>query len=210
MTMDSMADNGRYKNPYEEITRVMRTMMAPQRTLWSTPEEVIKEALSDELLNLRTADHFADFGCGDGRVLAYAAEKYECKCKGYEINSSRAEEARNLLRERGIQPEQAQVYTTDVLEADFEWPSAIFLYLIPRGLRRVLKRIQQATVVPSSDQEKEKEWSKSSRHLKVVTLLYPFPKEIVKPDRVKWVTTSIDACKDEQFKWPLYFYTFRS
>eukprot|EP01138_Halocafeteria_seosinensis_P003478 gb/GECG01003555.1/.p1 GENE.gb/GECG01003555.1/~~gb/GECG01003555.1/.p1 ORF type:complete len:202 (+),score=13.93 gb/GECG01003555.1/:1-606(+) len=174
---------------------VWGTMLAPQRTLWSTPGVVIEHALSVELLNVTSMDRLADFGCGDGRVLAYAAEKWGCQCRGYEINPTRAEHARTLLAERGISQEQVEICTADILEADFEWPTAIFLYLIPRGLKRVLKRIQETA--GASDNVR-------SRPLRVVTLLYPFPRDIMKPDMIQWVTTPISDHTDEKFKWPLY------
>lgn len=64
-----------------------------------TPAESIKVALA-RLPRPEVA--FGDLGCGDGRVLIAAWNKWGCKVIGYEIDAERAEEARRNLEDAGV------------------------------------------------------------------------------------------------------------
>ena len=130
-------------------------MLAPQRKLWTTPEAAVAQGL--RLLDLSKHDTLADFGCGDGRVLMSAAQEYGCSCIGVEVNEARAAETEKAVKEAGLQ-ESISIRCMNALEAgeaaviapdacglmqakpcstaDLGEPSAVFLFLIERGLKR--------------------------------------------------------------------------
>ena len=65
-------------------------MLAPRKTLWSTPGVGVEAAC--ELLRLGTPDKVIDVGCGDGRFLLEAAKR-GASAVGLEIDAERAEES---------------------------------------------------------------------------------------------------------------------
>ena len=99
----------------EERKQPCGPVLAPQRKLWSTPDEVAQEAL--KLLKLDSTDHFMDIGCGSGRLLLLAAKNFHCQCRGYEIHETRAAEARQLIKDSNIHESTVQIYTMDGLNA---------------------------------------------------------------------------------------------
>jgi SAM-dependent methyltransferase len=160
-------------------------MLAPRDTLWSAHDEVIRDAFS--LLKLTKDDVFADFGCGDGRVLQAAATTVGCKCVGYEINADRAASASASAALAGLS-DLVTIHAKNALEANFGEPSAVFLFLIKRGLRIILPYLNEAA-------------RSRPGGIRVVTALYRFP-EHVKPAEIHWVHVSDDL------KVPLYRYHF--
>ena len=111
-------------------------MLAPRKKLWSTPDVAVEAAI--RLLSpLSPDDVVYDIGCGDGRFLVECARQKGCRCVGIEIDEPRAAEARNKVREAGLEHLVA-IRVGNALEADFSEATAIFLYLVPRGLRIML------------------------------------------------------------------------
>lgn len=43
---------------------------------------------------------------------------------------------------------------------------------------------------------------------RVATLLYPFPRDVIKPSEVKWIKTPVQTKEEQLFKWPIYLYEF--
>ena len=66
-------------------------MLAPRKTLWSTPGVGVEAAC--QLLRLGAQDKVIDVGCGDGRFLLEAAKR-GAHAVGLEIDAERAAAAR--------------------------------------------------------------------------------------------------------------------
>lgn len=77
-------------------------MLAPRRVLWSSPTEVVQEAL-DLVGPLSSDDRVVDLGCGDGRFLIGVAKASGARCLGVEIVPERAAEAQRKVREAGLE-----------------------------------------------------------------------------------------------------------
>ena len=110
-------------------------MLAPRKKLWSTPAAVAEVAC--DLLGLTSEDVLADFGCGDAVTLIVAAQRVNCRAIGWEIDERRAAQASARIATLGL-TEKITIHTGNALEADPSGISAVFLYLIDRGLRMVL------------------------------------------------------------------------
>jgi SAM-dependent methyltransferase len=93
-----------------------------------TPQKVVDRML--ELAQVSADDVVYDLGCGDGRIMITAAQKYGCRAVGYEIVDWVIEMARRNVAEAGVGDlvtiEKADIFTLDLSEA-----SVITLYLLP-------------------------------------------------------------------------------
>ncbi|KAL7521799.1 hypothetical protein ACHAWX_006481 [Stephanocyclus meneghinianus] len=139
-------------------------MLAPRKTLWSTPQSAIDTAIA--FADLDANDVVYDVGCGDGRVLIQMASKsipvgstfdassssndiasnsqhHHChQFIGIEISPERAEQARanvqhakhNNLIGHHV---SVEIKCVNALEVDYTDATVIFLYLVPRGLRLI-------------------------------------------------------------------------
>jgi ribosomal protein L11 methylase PrmA len=109
-----------------------QTPAAPARTpdviYVPTPEQVV-----DAMLNVAKVtknDVVYDLGCGDGRIVITAAQKFGARGVGIDIDPQRIEEATANAKKAGVTNRvkfmQADLFTTDISEA-----SVVALYLLP-------------------------------------------------------------------------------
>ena len=113
-------------------------MLAPRNKLWSTPLEVIDEAIA--CLNVTPDDLVYDIGCGDGRFLVQCCKATGAKTIGIDINEDRVKEAQNLIEKHNLSS-LCTVLSGNALEMNISDATVIFLYLIPRGLKLILPQI---------------------------------------------------------------------
>ena len=156
-------------------------MLAPRKKLWSTPAEVIEEAIGE--LNIVDGDVIYDVGAGDGRFLIQCAKRTGARCVGVEIDEARFQEAVTNIESENLS-HLCTMICANALEVEYSEASAFFLYLIPRGLRLILPYLQK---VP--------------RKLRVVTYMSPFPEEIPFTNVIKVKSEGHTGAE-----WPLYVY----
>jgi SAM-dependent methyltransferase len=150
-------------------------MLAPRKTLWSTPYPVLETVVS--WIDLHANDVVCDVGCGDGRVIIHLASKQSLPVTfvGIEIDADRARQAQEKVKESydsGRIPSYVKVtiHCANVVDVThlYKHATVFFLYLIPRGLRLmypILKRIatnQQTT---------------ENKPVTVITYMSPLPNE---------------------------------
>jgi len=92
-----------------------------------TPQLVVERML--EAAAVTYADTVYDLGSGDGRIVITAAEKFQSKAVGIEINASLVEESQKKLQELGLS-ERASVVQQHLLEADLSQATVVTLYLL--------------------------------------------------------------------------------
>jgi ribosomal protein L11 methylase PrmA len=105
-----------------------------------TPYDLISKML--QMAKVKKGDFVYDLGCGDGRMLVLAAQKYGCRGIGYDIdperiNASLDNVARNHVEDL-VQIIQADIFTVDLSRAD-----VIPLYLLPEMNRRLLPQFDK-------------------------------------------------------------------
>ncbi len=105
-----------------------------------TPQKVVDRML--ELAKVTEDDVVYDLGCGDGRIVITAAQKYGCRGVGYEILDWAVKMARENVVETGVEDlvkiENADIFTLDLSEA-----SVITLYLLPDLNVRLIPQLDQ-------------------------------------------------------------------
>ncbi|OWZ23082.1 RNA methyltransferase [Phytophthora megakarya] len=123
-------------------------MLAPRKTLYSTPLSAFRRAL--ELVQVESSDVVYDLGCGDGRLLIEAARSFGVRAVGVEIDPKRAQQARDAADANGV-GSLVTVHQANALEFDIpEDATVVFLFLIGRGLSLVrpkLEKLQACRVI---------------------------------------------------------------
>uniref|UniRef100_A0A7S3JYL2 Methyltransferase domain-containing protein n=1 Tax=Aureoumbra lagunensis TaxID=44058 RepID=A0A7S3JYL2_9STRA len=159
-------------------------MIAPRRSLWDSPHEAVDLAL--DLLELQSDDVVYDIGCGDGRFVVEAALRSGAHCVGIEIEEKRAEEARQRVKKANVE-DLVQIRCENALTmSTLSEATAVYLYLVPRGLRLLLPELIQ---------------NYASKPRRIVTYMSPFPE--ISYSVKRFVTPS----HQPNAKWPLFLYT---
>jgi SAM-dependent methyltransferase len=93
-----------------------------------TPEDVVDAML--KVAKVGKNDVVYDLGCGDGRIVIAAAQKYGARGVGIDIDPERIKEATANAKKAGVDGRvkfmQADLFTTDISEA-----TVVTLYLLP-------------------------------------------------------------------------------
>lgn len=106
---------------------------AQERPKLDVPYVPTRPAVVDAMLkiaNVKEGDVLYDLGCGDGRIVVTAAQKYGATGKGFDIDPERIAEANANAKSAGVSDKvsftNANLFDTDLSEA-----SVITLYLLP-------------------------------------------------------------------------------
>jgi ribosomal protein L11 methylase PrmA len=117
-----------------------KPLRGPDVVYVGTAYDLISKML--QMANTKKSDWVYDLGCGDGRMLVLAAQKYGCRAVGYDIDPVRVEEsialaARNHV-EKLVKIIQADIFTVDLKDAD-----VIPMYLLPEMNRKLLPQLDK-------------------------------------------------------------------
>jgi SAM-dependent methyltransferase len=114
-----------------------------------TPHEVVAEML--RLANVTKSDVVYDLGCGDGRIVIAAAQKYGARGVGIDINPQRIIEAQANAKAAGV-ADRVQFMEQDLFDTDLNQATVITLYLLPQvnlKLRPKLLNLKPGTRIVS-------------------------------------------------------------
>ena len=87
-------------------------------------------------------DCLYDLGCGDGRILITAAQRYGVKGIGVDLDPERIQEANNAARQRGLIP-QIRFKCQDLLNVDLSSATVVTFYLLPESNLRLRQKLQK-------------------------------------------------------------------
>ena len=195
----------------DELRRAL-SACANRERLFTTPDYAIDVAFSAAAFpddedwvargGLGPQDKVLDLGCGDGRALINAARR-GARAVGYEINEKRAEEARGNVSALADPEARAriEVITLNAVEVIdtclADGVTFVFMYLTPRGLRKLLKYFRQ-----------------NPRRLRVVSYINPIHEGgylragAKVPGRRVWCASMKPSEQAMGVKYPLYCYQF--
>jgi Uncharacterised nucleotidyltransferase/Methyltransferase domain len=105
----------------------------------ATPPEFVDQML--RLAEISPGDILYDLGCGDGRIVVAAAEKYGIRAVGMDINPRRIAEARANARKHGVE-DRVEFRVADAKNADVSGATVVTLYLETNGLFRLVERLR--------------------------------------------------------------------
>jgi hypothetical protein len=104
-----------------------------------TPPEVVDKML--RFAEVSPGDVLYDLGCGDGRIVVMAAEKYGIRAVGVDINPRRIAEAKENARRHGVE-DRVQFLLGDAKKADFREATVITMFLGADGNLRLADRLR--------------------------------------------------------------------
>jgi precorrin-6B methylase 2 len=93
-----------------------------------TPPEVVDKML--ELAQVTKDDVVYDLGCGDGRIVVTAAQKYGCRAYGFDVDPERIQESKENVEKSGV-GNLATIEQKDIFTLDLSKASVVTLYLLP-------------------------------------------------------------------------------
>ncbi|MBN1938582.1 MAG: class I SAM-dependent methyltransferase, partial [Candidatus Aminicenantes bacterium] len=126
-----------------------------QDRILDVPYVPTKFPVVDEMLKMAgvaKTDLLYDLGCGDGRIVIGAAQKYGARGVGIDLDPARIRECESNAASAGV-TEQVKFYIGDLFEADFREASVVSMYLLTSvnlKLRpRLLRELRPGTRVVS-------------------------------------------------------------
>jgi protein-L-isoaspartate O-methyltransferase len=93
----------------------------------SSPQRAVDKML--EMANLKPGETLYDLGCGDGRILITAAQKFHVKAVGIEISERLVRKAEDNVKSLGLQ-NSVKVIHGDFMQTDLGPADVVTLYLI--------------------------------------------------------------------------------
>lgn len=93
-----------------------------------TPQVVVDKML--ELAKVGKDDLVYDLGCGDGRIVVTAAQKFGCKAIGFDIATERVKESMENVAKAGV-GDKVRIEQRDIFTLDLSPASVVTLYLLP-------------------------------------------------------------------------------
>lgn len=117
-----------------------------------TPMPVVDGMLA--LAGVTRRDLVYDLGCGDGRIVVRAAERYGCRGVGVDLDPERIREAKANAAKAGPDVQELVRFEVgDVFKFDFSPATVVTMYLLPSvnlKLRpRLLQELQPGTRIVS-------------------------------------------------------------
>jgi cyclopropane fatty-acyl-phospholipid synthase-like methyltransferase len=124
-----------------------------------SPNEVVETML--KLAEVKASDTVIDLGCGDGRIVVMAAERFGAKGIGYDLNPERIKEANENAIRAKVQ-DKVKFMEKNLFDADIKAASVVTLYLLP-GVNeklkpRLLSDLKPGTRVVSHSFEMGEDW----------------------------------------------------
>ena len=92
-----------------------------------TPNDVVNKML--EMAQVTAKDTVYDLGCGDGRIVITAAQRYGCRGVGIDIDPERIREATENVQKAKV-TDKVKFIQGDLFEADISAATVVTLYLL--------------------------------------------------------------------------------
>ena len=94
-----------------------------------TPPAVVDAML--KLADVKPGDTVYDLGCGDGVIVATAAQKYGARAVGIDIDPQRVKEATERAQKMGVS-DKVQIRQGDLFEADIQDATVVTMMPSPQ------------------------------------------------------------------------------
>ena len=107
----------------------------------TSPQRVVDRML--EMAGVKPGELVYDLGCGDGRVLITAAQRYNARAVGVEINDKLVKLASDRIAHLNLQ-DRAKVIHGDLMEADLSGADVVVLYLMTGSNSAIRPKLEKS------------------------------------------------------------------
>ncbi len=125
---------------------------APDVPYVPTPYEVVEEML--RMAKVTADDVVYDLGCGDGRIVITAAQKYGARGVGVDIDPRRIQESQANAAKAGV-TDRVRFIEGDLFQVDIREATVVTLYLLPdvnlRLRPKLLRELRPGARIVSHD-----------------------------------------------------------
>lgn len=105
-----------------------------------SPLEVVRAMLS--IAKLEKGETLFDLGSGDGRIVIMAAQDFDAKAVGVELNETRARETRERVSALRLN-DQVQIIQGNALEVDISPADVVTLYLTTSANEKLRPKMEK-------------------------------------------------------------------
>jgi len=134
-------------------------LRAPDAPFVPTKQEIVEEML--RVAGVKPGDIVYDLGCGDGRIVITAAQKFGARGVGIDIDPERISDANWYAKRAGVE-QQVTFKLGDLFEAEISEATVVTLYLLPemnvRLRPKLLRDLKPGTRIVSHDFDMGPEW----------------------------------------------------
>jgi predicted RNA methylase len=106
----------------------------------TSPQVVVDTML--EAAQVKPGETVYDLGCGDGRILVTAVEKFKAKAVGVELNERLAKLAADSIKHRNME-DRARVIQGNMLDVDLSGADVVTLYLLTDSNDMIRPRLEK-------------------------------------------------------------------
>jgi cyclopropane fatty-acyl-phospholipid synthase-like methyltransferase len=125
---------------YLWIAPLKKEFRTPDVVFVPTPQNVVDKML--EMAKVKKTDLLYDLGCGDGRIVVTAAQKFGCKAVGFDIDPQRIKESNENVAKNNVGNlvtiKQEDIFTLDLSNVD-----VVTLYLLPSLNVKLIPQLQK-------------------------------------------------------------------
>ncbi len=105
-----------------------------------SPQPIVDRML--ELASVKPGEMVYDLGCGDGRVLITAAQRFNARAVGIEISDKLVQQATEKVAHLGLQ-DQVKVVKGDLRETDLSGADVVVVYLMTLSNEEIRPRLER-------------------------------------------------------------------
>ena len=109
------------------LVAVLAMQAPPRAPFVATPADVVERMLT--LARVGPADVVYDLGCGDGRIVIAAAQRFKARGVGVDIEPARIAEAQENARRAGVE-HLVTFRVQDALKTDVSDATVVTLYML--------------------------------------------------------------------------------
>ncbi|NWF83600.1 MAG: class I SAM-dependent methyltransferase [Bryobacteraceae bacterium] len=106
----------------------------------SSPQPVVDRML--EAARLKPGETLFDLGCGDGRILFSAAQRFGAKAVGVELSPTLVKRARASVEAQGLQ-DQIRILEGDMMQVDVSPAQVVALYLMTEANEQLRPKLEK-------------------------------------------------------------------
>ena len=117
-----------------------KPMRNPDVVYVGTPYDLVSKML--QMAKVKKGDIVYDLGCGDGRIVVLAAQKYGTRAVGYDIDPERVRASRENVARNKVE-NLVKIVQADIFELDLSKADVFPLYLLPEMNRRLLPQFEK-------------------------------------------------------------------